>query len=250
MDLRRGNCLTVGEDGCHPGIPHFSELIRRRLPIFVPRPDGSTAIVRPRNVEELHRIEQLRTNPGLPNLFWAEFRALEVLSNHWFLQPRLKPLSCNYFIVYIEVSVPKFDGQPLLVGQEYYPGPEWHDKQPFWWQVIGDRNPSLRRKNPKRAELWKLRINEQIIIIDTSGRVRLLRFRLGQAELVPVDVPFVMDYLCMRASMYTEIPSLLWVCSTVRRLRASHPDPDRVFRREQAYVEQRLNEARSTARTG
>lgn len=249
MDLRFGNCLTVGGANCRTGIPYFSNLIGERLPIFLPQPDRpTTPTVRPRHVEERRRMELLTTNPGLPDVSWAEFRTLEGVSNHCLLHPRRQPWASNHVIIYLEVPALMFDGPPLLLGREYWPGAEWHDKQPLWRRDVGDTTPSQQRKNPNRAELWKLRIDEQMIIIDTGGRVRLLRFRLGQAELVPVDVPFIVDYLCVRASMYTQVRSLEWADRTMERICASHPGRD--FRREQAYVKRQFTEARKIARSG
>lgn len=218
MDLRSGNCITLSGASFSPGIPMVSQVVGEALPI---RREGT-----------------VRSSTVL----WAKVQPPRSGVDA-FIQPSSDVLK-EYLLVYFEVPSLKFDGPALMERGVLWPGGEWHGKIPFWRRVVGNNDRNVQRRNVLRAEIWTMRLNEQLFVVDVSGRVRLLRFRLGQVELVPVELQFVVDYLSVRASMIGNVQGFEWVRHTLERLAESHPGLD--VTRELAFVHRRLREAQKT----
>jgi hypothetical protein len=96
------------------------------------------------------------------------------------------------------------------------------------------------RKNPNRAEIWVLRLDEQLLVVDSAGRVRLLRFRFGAVELVRVGLSFVVEYLTVSAQLVSQVKGIEWIYRTLEKLATSNPQMN--LSKERSFVHRRLSD--------
>lgn len=149
-------------------------------------------------------------------------------------QPNLNP---EYCVIYFEVSALKFDGPQIAPDCVLWPGGEWHGRRPIW-RVAADGSSDT-RKNPQRAEIWVLRLDEQLLL-DPAGRVRLLRFRFGAVELARVGLSFVVEYLAVSAQLVSQVKGIDWIYRTLEKIASSNPQMN--LSKEMSFVRRRLSD--------
>lgn len=141
--------------------------------------------------------------------------------------------SRSSYLVGFSVRDLDFQG-PYAPGFHLFPGGEWHNEQPFWWQSLVSHE--LRRRQCRdKYEVWELQCGKTLAIADTRDGLRFLKVTQDNPELIPPPAAEVAKYLHERASAmaHGEGRGLNWVRQSLRAI-YTHTGDDIVLRLHKA----------------
>jgi hypothetical protein len=132
----------------------------------------------------------------------------------------------NGFLVGIDTAKLDFAGE-YAAGFHLFPGGEWHQKRPVWWdgEHIGDQR--RRRREARKQEVWLLSPGESLGVADAHNGLRFVKAGEERLDIVAPAPQEVADYLYNRALALAHFgdKGLNWVRCSLKAISNLSEDP-------------------------
>ena len=128
-----------------------------------------------------------------------------------------------------------FDTDALDFGGEYvpgfrmYPGGEYHDRTPRWWETGGSKDPRPRRVQRSKKEVWALREGDWIGVADQRNGLQFLEVQAQTVHLRrphPLEVSRYLHERAQRTLSSGNWKGLIWVRESLKAILEANQDAE------------------------
>ena len=202
----QANCFQIKGAEIIPGLPPTSDVLEG-----TPLPWGE--------------LQSETIDPNGPRRNWVKHCLHRKSGTRWITgghqQHEIDPHAGNIF--YFDVPDLQFEEAPLLEGLNLWPGGEWHDARPFWRKAREDIDRRTARHVMQRAEIWVLKKQHLLLLVDQYGGVVKLCFAHEGWFLSTVQIEEVVDYLHVRGLNLTTHRGIMWALKNLELICREYP---------------------------